>query len=51
MDHGYWFVEEYCGFFAVLQLKPGIKEDQILNISNWPKEFKKIKVSEDYGPK
>ena len=51
VDYGYWFEENYTGFFATLKLKSGITTEHLLNMSIWPKVIKNLKINQDYGPK
>ena len=46
---GYWYEDNYTGFYATLRLKEGVPKDFILDMANWPKEIKNVKLSEDYG--
>ena len=51
LDYGYWFEDEFTRFFAKLKLKSDKRKESILDMSNWPKEVKNVKLSEDYGLK
>ena len=48
---GYWYEDNFTGFFATMKLKAEVEIEQILDNSNWPKVIKNLKISQDYGPK